>query len=200
MSLRGPSSPSTFTQIVRGMRMCTYCTYIASAATSSAGIAGRPLELPPLATRPNERAAARAARPSPDRTWMSAAATSSSEHQAAAIDEQWHELQRSDRWTVSAAVAAAARANPPRSQRHDTRALRWRPHEPHELEAMSAWADLQAAETSLAVAHKVKRGRCQLSQVPDSSSPTHRKTKRNRWAAVVAATELAFGQQCVIST
>ena len=137
---------------------------------------------------------------SPHRTWMSAAATSSSEHQAAAIDEQWHELQRSDRWTVSAAVAAAARANQPRSQRHDTRALRWRPHEPHELEAMSAWADLQAAETSLAVAHKVKRGRCQLSQVPDSSSPTHRKTKRNRWAAVVAATELAFGQQCVIST
>ena len=137
---------------------------------------------------------------SPHRTWMSAAATSSSEHQAAAIDEQWHELQRSDRWTVSAAVAAAARANQPRSQRHDTRALRWRPHEPHELEAMSAWADLQAAETSLAVAHKVKRGRCQLSQVLDSSSPTHRKTKRNRWAAVVAATELAFGQQCVIST
>ena len=137
--------------------------------------------------------------PLPHSTWMAAAATSS-EHQAAAIDEQWHKLQRSDRWTVSAAVAAAARANPPRSQRHDTRALRWRPHEPHELEAMSAWADLQAAETSLAVAHKVKRGRCQLSQVPDSSSPTHRKTKRNRWAAVVAATELAFGQQCVIST
>ncbi len=86
-----------------------------------------------------------------------AAAATSSEHQAAAIDEQWHELQRSDRWTVSAAVAAAARANPPRSQRHDTRALRWRPHEPHELEAMSAWADLQAAETSLAVAWLLDR-------------------------------------------
>ena len=75
--------------------------------------------------------------------------------------------------------------------------MRWRPHEPHELEAMSAWADLQAAE-SLAVAHKVKRGRRQVSQVPESSSPIHR--KRNRWTAMVAATELAFGQQCVIST
>ena len=125
------------------------------------------------------------------------AATTSSEHQAAATDEQWHELQLSDRWTVNAAVAAAARANPP-TQRHDRRALRWRPHEPHELEAMSAWADLQAAESSLAVAHKVKRGRCQVSQVPESSSPIHR--KRNRWAAIVAATELAFGQQCVICT
>ena len=126
-----------------------------------------------------------------------AAAATSSEHQAAAIDEQWHELQRSDRWTVNAAVAAAARANPS-TQRHDRRALRWRPHEPHELEAMSAWADLQAAESSLAVAHTVKRGRRQVSQVPESSSPIHR--KRNRWTAMVAATELAFGQQCVIST
>ena len=126
-----------------------------------------------------------------------AAAATSSEHQAAAIDEQWHELQRSDRWTVNAAVAAAARANPS-TQRHDRRALRWRPHEPHELEAMSAWADLQAAETSLAVAHTLKRGRRQVSQVPESSSPIHR--KRNRWTAMVAATELAFGQQCVIST
>ena len=119
------------------------------------------------------------------------AATVSSEHQAAAIDEQWHELQRSDRWSVNAAVAAATRANPPSTQRHDRRALRWRPHEPHELEAMSAWADLQAAETSLA--HKAKRGRCQM---PESSSPTHR--KRNRWAAAMMVD--AFGQQCVICT
>jgi hypothetical protein len=122
------------------------------------------------------------------------AAATSSEHQTAATDEQWHELQLYDRWTVNAAVAAAARANPPSTQRHDRRALRWRPHEPHELEAMSAWADLQAAETSLAVAHKVKRGRCQMQE---SSSPIR---KRNRWTAMVAATELAFGQQCVIST
>ena len=115
-------------------------------------------------------------------------ATSSFQPQTS-IDEQWRELQRSDRWTVDAAVAAARR---PFTQQHDRRALRWRPHEPHELEAMSAWADLQAAETSVAVANK----RSRRSNTAESSSPIHR--KRNRRAAMVVATELAFGQQCVI--
>eukprot|EP00320_Phaeocystis_rex_P020514 CAMPEP_0119059762 /NCGR_PEP_ID=MMETSP1178-20130426/3821_1 /TAXON_ID=33656 /ORGANISM="unid sp, Strain CCMP2000" /LENGTH=166 /DNA_ID=CAMNT_0007040817 /DNA_START=28 /DNA_END=528 /DNA_ORIENTATION=+ len=146
------------------------------------------------------------------------------------IDEQWRELQRLDRWTVSAAVAAATHAHPSTPQ-HGT-ALRWRPHEPHELEAMSAWADLQAAETKLVVAHKrgrrttpalhrmprsslhigaetpqavsaycpsgagEKRGRC---LTPESSSPASPDRKRNRWAAVMVATELAFVQQCSVS-
>ena len=50
-------------QSVRGTRMCTYCTYIASAATSSAGITSRPLELPP----PRHAAQRRAARELRDR-------------------------------------------------------------------------------------------------------------------------------------
>ena len=107
---------------------------------------------------------------------------------AAAIEAQWRAIKQQDHLLVRAATAKrSANLRRPTEARPGTRvggsSSRRPPHEVHAIEVENAWAELRASEARLMAQNK--RAGCDAPE-----SPTHR--KRNRWAAVMEQTELAF--------